>query len=543
MTISSSTAKAVHVSNPAVTDYAFPFKVFEPGQLKVSVLDAVSRAETVLSLAADYTVVGLDQDTGGTVVLTPAGQAKAGTGNNLAIVRNMQFLQDVDYRPHDVFPAETHERALDILTMQDQELRELLGRAVIAPVDQDTPIQYSDLIAETTAAQEAAASSEGSAATAGAAATAAQDAASDAAASLAQFTDLTASASTLTPGQAATAHYDPATGELRLGIPRGEKGEPGEDGKDGSGVNILGAFDSTSELPAGGQAGDAYMVGEDLYIWDAAGQAWTNAGPIRGPKGDQGERGEPGEDGKDGADAVVADATESVKGIVQLASVTDTASADKAVTPTWVAENVSASGGDFTTRETITASISNWVPKKLGLHIFEMFGGGGGGGRGGNNYNSSPIQYGGGGGGGGAGDYVTFYIVVTDFTPIPIVVGAGGIVNSGVGGNSSIVVNGTTYAATGGAGGGGGGSGSYNNTHGIGGTGSGGGTRRAGVTDTRGMSAGSSGGGGASNGPGVGGTGGVNIDAPVGYSDGGNGGGGGLSPGTVGSPGIIFITY
>jgi hypothetical protein len=39
----------------------------------------------------------------------------------------MSFTQEIDYRPHDLFPAETHERALDILTMTAQELRELIN--------------------------------------------------------------------------------------------------------------------------------------------------------------------------------------------------------------------------------------------------------------------------------------------------------------------------------------------------------------------------------------------------------------------------------
>ena len=51
-----------------------------------------------------------------------------------------------------------------------------------------------------------------------------------------------------------------------------------------------------SQLPSTGQSGDAYLVGEDLYLWVGSGQgdegtpgtAWHNGGPVRGPKGKDG---------------------------------------------------------------------------------------------------------------------------------------------------------------------------------------------------------------------------------------------------------------
>ena len=60
-----------------------------------------------------------------------------------------------------------------------------------------------------------------------------------------------------------------------------------------SGVVVKGSVDSVSSLPNIGEIGDAYLVGEDLYIWVGNGQgdvdtpssAWKNAGPIRGPQG------------------------------------------------------------------------------------------------------------------------------------------------------------------------------------------------------------------------------------------------------------------
>jgi hypothetical protein len=112
----------------------------------VDLVDAAFRV-VPLELGADYTVAGLGRDQGGAVTLTAPGLSKAGTGLSLVMRRRMDFTQETDYRPHDVFPAETHERALDILTMICQELREMMSRALIAPPNVNEPIQYSDLAA------------------------------------------------------------------------------------------------------------------------------------------------------------------------------------------------------------------------------------------------------------------------------------------------------------------------------------------------------------------------------------------------------------
>ena len=59
-------------------------------------------------------------------------------------------------------------------------------------------------------------------------------------------------------------------------------------GKDGSSVSILGSYDTVEELieehPTG-NVGDAYIVGEDLYVWDPDAGEWHNAGRIRGDDG------------------------------------------------------------------------------------------------------------------------------------------------------------------------------------------------------------------------------------------------------------------
>ena len=67
--------------------------------------------------------------------------------------------------------------------------------------------------------------------------------------------------------------------------PQGPQGIPGIQGETGSGLEIRDTFDSASQLPATGSSGDAYFVGEDLYLWSPSANAWVNKGPIAGGGG------------------------------------------------------------------------------------------------------------------------------------------------------------------------------------------------------------------------------------------------------------------
>jgi hypothetical protein len=64
-------------------------------------------------------------------------------------------------------------------------------------------------------------------------------------------------------------------------------------------VRIQGTVTDEDDLPAtGNQAGDAYILLGDLYVWD--GDNWTNVGRVQGPKGDPGIQGPQGERGLTG---------------------------------------------------------------------------------------------------------------------------------------------------------------------------------------------------------------------------------------------------
>ena len=65
-------------------------------------------------------------------------------------------------------------------------------------------------------------------------------------------------------------------------------------GSDGTSVNILGSYNSYSELKQAhptGNVGDAYIVQGNMYVWNSEEQDWVDVGDIQGP---------PGKDGQDG---------------------------------------------------------------------------------------------------------------------------------------------------------------------------------------------------------------------------------------------------
>jgi hypothetical protein len=66
----------------------------------------------------------------------------------------------------------------------------------------------------------------------------------------------------------------------------------------GAGLKIVGTVAAQADLPATGNTGDAYLIGGDLWVWTGA--AWTNAGPVQGPKGDKGDTGPQGIQGIQG---------------------------------------------------------------------------------------------------------------------------------------------------------------------------------------------------------------------------------------------------
>lgn len=132
MTVSSTTSSIIYVGDGLTTEFDVPFRFLEDSDLQLSI-QATDGTVTNLVLNSDYTVSGANEDNGGKVYLVnPVGdQAK------LSILRIMDMLQETDYRENERFPAESHERALDKLTFEAQQLQAQLDRAITVDVFSD----------------------------------------------------------------------------------------------------------------------------------------------------------------------------------------------------------------------------------------------------------------------------------------------------------------------------------------------------------------------------------------------------------------------
>lgn len=128
MTVSSQTAKVSYAGNGSTKTFAVNFYFLADGDLRIS-KRAANGTETTLVLTTNYTVSGAGNPSGGSITLT-SGTAAPATGETITISRNVPLTQETDYQANDDFPAESHERALDKLTMEVQQLNEVLGRSL-----------------------------------------------------------------------------------------------------------------------------------------------------------------------------------------------------------------------------------------------------------------------------------------------------------------------------------------------------------------------------------------------------------------------------
>ena len=136
MTISTTESRISYNGNGVTTIFSFPYKFLANGDLVVVEVSAAG-VETVKTLTTHYTLTGVGNDAGGTVTMLVA----PASGVTLVIYRETAITQEVDYISGDAFPAETHEGALDRLTVILQEMNSKVSRAIKVPVGD--PSTYS----------------------------------------------------------------------------------------------------------------------------------------------------------------------------------------------------------------------------------------------------------------------------------------------------------------------------------------------------------------------------------------------------------------
>ncbi|WP_445505058.1 right-handed parallel beta-helix repeat-containing protein [Microvirga sp. G4-2] len=116
-------------------DWAFPFKVVDASHVQLEVTDGNGVTATVTS---GFTVSGVGEDAGGTVTYPLSPTAPLAAPVKVRVVRDVPFSQPDRIGNQGAFHAKVHEDALDLLSMQIQQLAgendDLHERAVLAPV-------------------------------------------------------------------------------------------------------------------------------------------------------------------------------------------------------------------------------------------------------------------------------------------------------------------------------------------------------------------------------------------------------------------------
>lgn len=132
MTVNASTARNNYSGNGITTEFSYTFRILDEDDVKVTLTDA-DGVETIQTITTHYTVAGVGDDGGGSVTMVTA----PATGESLTLTRGQTFDQQTDYTEGDPFPAETHENALDKLTMSIQQLAESDNRSIKVGVATD----------------------------------------------------------------------------------------------------------------------------------------------------------------------------------------------------------------------------------------------------------------------------------------------------------------------------------------------------------------------------------------------------------------------
>ena len=142
MTVSSTTTKNSYSGNASTTVFAYGFKIFDDDDITVIIRTDSTGAETTKTKTTHYTVSNVGNSSGGNVTFT-SGNTPA-SGETVVLIRDTARTQLTDYTPNDPFPADSHEDALDKLTLITQELEEELGRSLkLSPTNTMTSTEFT----------------------------------------------------------------------------------------------------------------------------------------------------------------------------------------------------------------------------------------------------------------------------------------------------------------------------------------------------------------------------------------------------------------
>ena len=129
MTITSATNRISYAGNGATVAFAVSWRFLANADLVVLLRADATGLDTVQTITTHYTVSGAGDAGGGTVTFVTA----PASGFTVMIYGDPALTQLTDYVSGDPFPAETHEQALDRLTLQQKRTRDMVDRALRFP--------------------------------------------------------------------------------------------------------------------------------------------------------------------------------------------------------------------------------------------------------------------------------------------------------------------------------------------------------------------------------------------------------------------------
>lgn len=136
MTVTATNRKNQFATNGVTTEFAFTFKITDIAQVNaLTTLDGVDTPYT------NFTVVENISTEGG--ILTTNDVL---SGVDLLVFRDTSLTQQLDYSPGGRFPANSHEQAMDKLTIQNQDQQEEIGRSVKVGISSSTNVTIGPLV-------------------------------------------------------------------------------------------------------------------------------------------------------------------------------------------------------------------------------------------------------------------------------------------------------------------------------------------------------------------------------------------------------------
>ncbi len=144
MVIPNEKNKKTYTGNDVADTFVYDWPIFANTDLEVIETLISTGAETILTIITDYTVTGVGEATGGNVVLVAGALPST---KKVTIRLKPPLTQTTDYKEHDPFPAETHEKALDKIVNQVKSIKEETARSVQGPVTETDPLIIPALVA------------------------------------------------------------------------------------------------------------------------------------------------------------------------------------------------------------------------------------------------------------------------------------------------------------------------------------------------------------------------------------------------------------